>query len=103
MTGLHAPHRTVKHSIQFVDPDTGAHTNTIVKVARRQGLHRAVQQGQGLRVPPRTVHVHGEVQGAKRFTVPAIPSPRSQHRMEHVRCAVFLCSPEVIFASPVSG
>ena len=60
-------HRTVKHPIHFVDPDTGAHTNNRVHVARRQGLPRAVQQGGRLRVPPGTVHVHGEVQGARRF------------------------------------
>ena len=41
-----------------------------------QGLPRAVQQGGRLRVPPGTVHVRGEVQGATRFTFPAIPSPR---------------------------
>jgi hypothetical protein len=69
-------HRSINHSMQFVDPDTGAHTNTIeskwsadkvflgqynrvgdyeyhshstcsqrgTKVARRQGLPRAIQQ-----------------------------------------------------------
>ena len=44
-------HRTVNHSIHFVHPDTGAHTNNRVHVARSQVLPRAVQQWGRLRVP----------------------------------------------------
>ena len=64
-----------------------SHKHHRVHVARRQGLPRPIQQGGRLRVPRGTVHVPGEVQGAGRSTIPAITSPRRQHRLEHVRCA----------------
>jgi len=63
---------TIFSTVQF--SNRGPHQHHRVHVARRQGLPRAVQQGGRLREPPDTVHVRGEVQGATRFTVPAIPS-----------------------------
>ena len=61
-------HRTDNHSIHFRrSRHRGPHENHRVHVARRQCLPRAIQHGGRLRVPPGPVHVHGEVQGARRF------------------------------------
>ena len=69
-------HHTVNHSYPLRRPrHRYPHEHHRVHVARRQGLPQPIQQGGRLRVPPGTVHVHGEVQGARRFTVSAIPSP----------------------------
>jgi len=79
-------HRTVNHSTYFVDLNTGAHTNTIEFKWRSIKVFLGAIQQVG-RLPPRALHVRGEVQGTRRTTFCTIPSSRREHELVAVRCS----------------
>jgi len=61
-------HRTVNHSIHFVDPDTGAHTNTMESTWRAVKVFLGqYNRGGRLRIPPGTVYVRGKAQHVSPF------------------------------------
>ena len=71
-------HRSLSHSIHFVDPNTGDHTNIPSSTSGAASKSSSANRSGRLPLPPGTRHVCGEVQGSRNTRISKIPSPHRQ-------------------------
>jgi hypothetical protein len=91
-------HLTVNHSIQFMDPTTGAHTNTTESTWRKVKAFLGQYNRGGLWTSFGPLRVRGEVQGAGRVTFRGIPATCREHRFVTVSTSLN-CPRHVIHTS----
>ena len=73
-------HRAVNHSINFKDPITGEHTNTIESTWNHVKIFLGQYNRGGLPLSG-TLPIRGEVQGRRDTNVTKVPASRREHRL----------------------